>query len=200
MLRKIDIKRFLVLFAVCLALEIISEGISTHYSIPWVSLIYNTVFCAFAFMVIKPYNKPENLALAEGERRIVASKPHKFVAMVFFLAWFALLFWVVSVLELPVVNTWYMIVPALPAAFGEELLYKGILFKYLHQEKRWKFWLAALPVTLAFALYHRQFNFALVKYTIWSIYSFCIYYHWRSLTLLGLFHYFHNLVFYFWIP
>ena len=200
MLLKLNIKSFLLLFLLCLFLEIGTEEISVRLTLPWVSLVYNIIFCVFAFILIRPYNRPESLSVTEKERRLIASRRHKVIALIFIFAWFGLFFWIISVLDMPAVNAWYMIVPALPAAFGEELLYKGILFKYLHQVRRWNFWLSAIQVSMVFALYHRQFNLTFVKHIIWSLYSFLIYYHCRSLILVGLFHYFHNLTFYFWIP
>ena len=75
MLLKLNIKSFLPLFLICLFLEIGTEEISVRLTLPWVSLVYNILFCIYAFMLIKPYNRPESLSITEKERRVIASIP-----------------------------------------------------------------------------------------------------------------------------
>ncbi len=73
----------------------------------------------------------------------------------------------------------------------QEVLFRGFLFKYLYQHKKLNYWIAALIVSVFFAIYHRE---RYVLYFIIGIYNFVLFYFWRSLTFMSVNHVVHNMI------
>ena len=73
----------------------------------------------------------------------------------------------------------------------QEVLFRGFLFKYLYQHKKLNYWIAALIVSVFFAIYHRE---KYVLYFVIGMKDFVLFYFWRSLTFMSVNHVVHNMI------
>lgn len=175
-------------------------SVVVEYTI-YINLLYDILFCSIVFFIIAPYNNKEAICVSEKDIAIFCNKRRKLFAFVIILLCFSFLIIPRIILGYMIDNAWYILVPALFSAVKEELLFKGLFFKYLYQEKKIPYWIAACVVSVVFSLYHLDFSLKpLISRTVWYIVSFVIYYNWRSLTLQSLFHYAHNLILYYFLP
>jgi len=199
-------KKFLMLF-ICfmiigkfvLNLENIFSAV-TEYKI-YINLLYDIFLCGGVIFLTVPHNNKNALCVSVKDTTVMNSRKRKVLAFGIILLWFSFLLIPRIILGFTVDNAWYILVPALFGAVKEELLFKGLFFKYLYQKKKMQYWVAACVVSVVFSLYHLDFSIKpLVSRTLWYTLSFVIYYNWRSLTLLSFFHYIHNLILYFCVP
>jgi uncharacterized membrane protein AbrB (regulator of aidB expression) len=134
-------KNFIWLFITFLAAEMCLEA-TLYYSV-YPSLIYQSVFCICIGIVIAQYNSKEALSITSRDAIIIGSVKHRIIAIFLFLSWFILQASVVGVLGFKLDNAWFLIIPAAVSAIEEELLHKGIAFKFLYQEKKIHYWISA---------------------------------------------------------
>ena len=188
MQRKITVNSFFPLFCVMYFADISLNALLARY-LPIPAFCFELACIVLAFFILPGVNTPEQVYHQTGEGWI---RQHPVLSKVLAAA----LLWGLQIagivyFKVPFDTGWIFMakVHIVVHAVFQEVLFKGLLFKYLYQQRAWSFWPAAIVVSVLFSAWHGG---AFVAHFLQGIVMFVMYYFWRSLTVQSVWHTTHN--------